>query len=62
MCRVSNKQCEKSLAHSRKTKDLKILLNFKKVNNMAVENPDNFPNTNRILVVVRSGQVAIIYG
>lgn len=51
-----NIQADKGLNHSWKSKELKILLNMKKMNYMDIENPNNIPKAKWILMVVRTGQ------
>lgn len=56
MCRVSTELENKTLLHSRKLKILKTLLNFRKINNLDVEVPRNFPKTKRVLSIVRAAE------
>lgn len=52
-------ECPKNRrTQSRKSKELKMLLNMTNINNMDVENSHNFPKAQTILMVVRTGQGA----
>lgn len=56
--RVYKDLTDKVLSQSREGKELKITLNMKDINNLDIENHKHFPNANRILTVVRTGQGA----
>lgn len=42
--------------HSRKMKTIKALVNFRKINNLDLEDPRNCPNEKMVLTVVRGGE------
>lgn len=54
VCRVTKEQEERALTQPRKIKDIKIPINFKTLNGLDIENPNNFPNAETIKTVTAS--------
>lgn len=50
MCRVIPEQADKTIAQSRKIKDLKIRLNLKEISGKIVEDPKKFPKAKSVLI------------
>ena len=56
ICKVDINIAEKSKLQAQGLKNLRVLQNFKKVDDKTIEDPRNFPNIRKIMTVVRSGE------
>ena len=56
ICKVESNIAEKSKLQAQGLKNLRILQNFRKINQKDIEDPRNFPNIEKVLTVVRLGE------